>query len=177
MKKKFIGILLSGIILCSISLIGCEMNTDEKVTAEQERLLSEANNQTGLPNIKNFQVKKNYKKIIELQDDSNLITYAYTQNMNGKFVYIGKCMGYGVPYSTQYTNPQRRDRNNGDSIVLPQADPSGLFSPTSSDATWMMIISEETNEPMVMYCEPKTVVFQEKLPRRLCEEWSLPKGY
>jgi hypothetical protein len=42
--------------------------------------------------------------------------------------------------------------------ILPQADPNGLFMPTSSSATWLMMIDPKTNKPRPVYVEPEIVV-------------------
>lgn len=175
-KKSVLGLLLIGTLsLGSIGLIGCERDADNETRNQQEKLIQQANDQVGLPNITNFYEKKMAKKILELRDDSNLVCYAYTQNeMTGKFIYIGKCMGYGLPYSTQYTSPEKRE--SGTSVVLPQADPNGLFSSSGTDATWLMMIDDKGNQK-VMYCEPHTVVYQDKLDKRLVETWSLTSDY
>jgi len=49
-------------------------------------------------------------------------------------------------------------QDNGEVQVLPQADPNGLFMPTSSSATWLMMIDPETNKPRPVYIEPEIVV-------------------
>jgi len=52
--------------------------------------------------------------------------------------------------------------------TLPQADPNGLFMPTSSSATWLMMIDPETNKPRPVYIEPEIIVS----PFRLVETMS-----
>lgn len=173
-KKSIIGLLLIGTMMVG-SLVGCESTVDSKDRQAQEQLLQQANDQVGMPNITNFYEKKLAKKVLELRDDSKLITYAYTTNMNGKYVYLGKCMGYGLPYSTQYTNPQKNVGTNG--AVIAQADPNGLFSADGTSATWLVMIDENTGEQSIVYAEPNMVVTQTKLPKRLVETWSLPENY
>lgn len=63
------------------------------------------------------------------------------------------------------------------SIIVPQSDPNGLYSPEGLSATWLWLIDEETGEPNIIYAEPEIVVTQNKLPARICEEWSLPEAY
>lgn len=178
-KKNIIGLLLIGTFsLGSLGLVGCDVRDSDKETkTQQEQLLQQANDQVGLPNITNFYEKKLAKKVLELRDDSKLVTYAYTQNMNGKYVYLGKCMGYGLPYSTQYTNPEKLAGEYRDSTAIPQADPNGLFSADGTSATWLVLIDENTGEQSVVYAEPNIVVTQTKLPKRLIEIWSLPDNY
>jgi len=140
---------------------GCEQdNSDEQLNAKQEQALQEANAQIGMPAINHFQERKLMKMIFELRDQENLVCYAYLfSEMTGKLVFIGKCIGYGLPYSTQYTNPQKlaNDRN-AESTPLPQADPNGLFMPAQAEGTWIMLIDTKTEKPRPVYIEPRVVI-------------------
>jgi hypothetical protein len=131
----------------------------------------------GLPNIVNWTQKREFKQIIELLDQANLITYVYTQSaLDGKYTYMGEGIGYPIPYDTEYTNPKQVVSENGNPYVLPQSDPNGLFSgPTNAD--WMQLIPWNTGQKEVIYVEPNMLVTQEKLPASECESWSLPKNY
>ena len=175
MKKLFTLSLLSTVVL----LTGCVETSGQSYQNEQQKeLLNQSISQVGMPNIVNFKEKRDAKMIWELRDDANLITHAYFQNMEGQFIYLGRCMGYGLPYTTQYTNPQTRDYNSSSgSVALPQADPNGLFSSETTNATWLMLINEETGEVEVIYSEPSIIVTQTKLPKRLVAGWSLPDNY
>lgn len=180
-NKKLVGI-AGAIIITTTLLAGCGSKisgSQKEANRKQKQILEESNRQIGMPNIKNFYEKKMAKDIWELRDNANLTTYAYTKNMNGKYVYLGRCMGFGLPYTTQYTNPEARDTTYSDAsdVILPQADPNGLYSSASTSATWLMLVNEETNEQEVIYAEPEIVVTQSKLPKRLVEEWSLPANY
>jgi len=148
-------------------LSSCEMtqDTNDKLTTQQEQLMKEANAQTGMPAIKNFQERKMMKMILELRDQENLVCYAYiVPEMTGKPVLLGKCIGYGLPYATQYTNPEKTYSSySGGYEILPQADPNGLFMPASADGTWLLMIDPNTNEPRPVYIEPKVLVSPFKL--------------
>lgn len=148
---------------------GCEKKGKTESTAEAiqqvqtSQILDEVNRQVGMPNMVNFQQKKMMKMIYELTDQENLICYAYIKSdYQGKLVFVGKCVGYGVPFSAQYTNPQKVvhkvSYNGGSFGTLPQADPNGLYMPTSSSATWLMMIDPKTNKPRPVYLEPEIVV-------------------
>ena len=129
MKKSLIALLALSLALFAT---GCdEVNSDDVQRAQQEELSQQANSTVGMPTVKNFFEKKMARDIIELRDNPKLVTYAYTQNLDGKFVYIGQAIGFGLPYSTQYTNPQKADWNGYGSWTLPQADPNGLFGRVS----------------------------------------------
>lgn len=154
-------------LLVTVSLASCEFkdSSDKLIAQQQEKMMAEATAQVGMPAIKNFQEKKIAKMIFELRDKEDLVCYAYIVNqMSGQLVFIGKCMGYGLPYSTQYTNPMKTHSSyQGGYEILPQADPNGLFMPEGLSATWLMMIDPETNEPRPVYLEPEIVVSPFKL--------------
>lgn len=182
MKK----LVLSVVALSVLGLSACsevQPNSIKEEAKYQETLMQQASDEVGMPEITEFYEKKLAKEIFELRDDSSLICYAYTRNeMSGKYVFLGRSMGYGLPYSTQYTNPQKYidDPNGGvdaGSVVIEQADPNGLYSPEGLSATWLWLIDETTGEPNISYIEQEILVTQSKLPSRLCETWSLPSEY
>ena len=175
--KKTLAILM---VVVALFVVGCSdvQDANERQRQATKQLMNEAENQIGMPNIKNFFERKMLRDVLELRDQSDLVTYAYTQNLDGRFVYIGRCIGFGIPYSTQYTNPEVITWTKGShSHTLPQADPNGLFAATGMSATWLMIINEETGKKQIMYAEPNIIVTQSKLPRRLVAPWSLPANY
>jgi len=177
MKK----ILIITVVICFL-LSGCGLLKDSKKNDAESRqakattqLLNEANREIGMPNVKNFQLKKIMKLVFEACDQEDLICYAYIKSdYQGKLMFIGKCIGYGVPFSAQYTNPmkvinpdtlpgQTYYSGEGVPVVIPQADPSGLYPPTSSSATWLLMIDPETKKPRLVYLEPEIVVSPFKL--------------
>jgi len=189
--KKLIVLFLA---ICTVfALTGCVdeiQNVESKQQQQTKELMTEMDNQIGLPNIHNFFEKKTAKQIFELRDDSKLITYAYFQNQfTGKFTYLGQCIGFGLPYSVQYTSPQqytgvKTERIYSSAVsdaysyeVMPQADPNGLYMPEGLSATWLVYINPETGKNEVIYTEPSIVVTQSPLPRRLVETWSLGDNY
>lgn len=184
--KKILMILMV-IVMISSAFIGCEEQgqssaTDAAQAKQTEALMNEANNQVGLPNIKNFYEKKMLKEIYELRDDASLVTYTYTTALDGKKVFLFTSIGYGLPMSVQFSNPNKLGTvDGGDSYALnpylmPQAEPNGLFMPEGLSATWVMRVNEDgSTEPV--YVEESITVSQSKLPRRLCAEWSLPNDY
>ena len=170
-KMMFIFVVTAGMALL-MSNSDCEdhvqSNSNTVLNAQQENLMQEANRQVGLPNVKNFKQRKMMKLIIEQCDQENLICYDYiVAEMTGKLVYIGKSIGYGLPYATQYTNPSISELHHGEydggNVVVPQADPDGLFKPASAEGTWLMMLDPTTNEPHVVYIEPRVIVSPFKL--------------
>lgn len=184
--KKIIIVML---ILASFTSCNNKDNGN-KVDIEQRQKQQEnqkvMRDKVGDPDIKNYEEAKTYKEILEDRDNPKLICHWYTYNdMNGKLIYQGRCKGYGIPYSTQFSNPERPidyEDELGEDLYeepvgnLPQAEPNGLFMPTSSSATWVLAIKDD-NTISVEYVEPTIVVSKTKKPKRLCEEWSLPDNY
>lgn len=153
-------------------ILGCNQrpdNSSDKVLQRKtEKALSEATRQIGLPGIVNFQEKKLMKQIYELRDQENLICHAYLFNkMNGQIgQYLGKCIGYGLPYSTQFSNPIKTVRTNahtGFIEQLPQSEPNGLFMPEGLSATWLLLIDKKTDKARPVYIEPEIIVSPFKL--------------
>jgi hypothetical protein len=153
------------LLICSPFYLGnssCDQtgSSDDIQKKKTDKMLNEAQRQIGMPNIINWQQRKLMKTIFELCDQEDLICYAYIKSdYQGKLIFIGKCVGFGIPFSAQFTNPQKiaKSRNSAYAI-LPQADPNGLFMPTASSATWLMMIDPKTNKPRPVYIEPEIVV-------------------
>jgi len=130
---------------------------DELQNRKQEEMSKQGVESVGLPAIKNFQEKRLMKDILEMRDNPNLRTYTYTQDMNGRFHKICDSIGYGLPYATQYTSPQK-ESDHSYQLALPQADPNGLYSPPSADGTWVLckVPGKDKLEPQ--YIEPHVIV-------------------
>lgn len=141
-----------------LTLTGCiEGDSDDQQRAQQERILQEGSAQTGMPAIKNFRERKLMKQIIEMRDQSGLVTYTYTvPETTGRPVFLCNSIGYGLPAATQYTNPEKYEYNGA---TLPQADPNGLFSPSSAEGTWVMCADPSGNsQTRPVYVEPRIIV-------------------
>lgn len=166
-------------IVAALLLTGCgagSKEVDREQKEKQEVLLQESNRQTGMPNITNFQEKKLQKQIMELCDKSDLICYVYTfSEYTGKYNYVGKCVGYGLPYGTQYTNPQKSVyAGNNNYLALPQADPNGLFKPSDVNATWICML-DESGDKYIVYNETNITISGKKLPKHIVG--SYPDNY
>jgi hypothetical protein len=124
-------------------------------TSQQEKLIEEAIRQVGMPNTPNWQQLRFMKLIIEMCDQSNVINYVYTKaEMTGKLVFQFKCVGFGLPYATQFTNPLKVVHGANYSITtIAQCDPDGLFKPASAAGTWLLAINPQTHQPTVSYME------------------------
>lgn len=158
-------------IIVSVSMVGCDNSSrppkadaDEKQQQATADLMAEAERQIGMPAISNFQERKWMKTILELRDRADLVCHAYVITLDGTKVYLGKCIGYGLPYSVQFTNPERVAINSKDYNygwvwgTMPQPDPNGLFMPEGLSATWLMMIPPDGGDAVPLYVENEIIV-------------------
>ena len=182
MRKKIGMLLLTAMV--SLSLTGCteESETGKKENAYTEELVANAIDSISLPNISNYFERSQLKTIYELRDDPKLICYWYTKsNMTGKWVYEGKCMGYGIPYSASMTSPDKIDyKDYHESCgTVSQAEPNGIYTNgLSTSATWILALNDE-GEINPVYVEQEICVRQKsnKIDKKKCEEWSITEDY
>lgn len=159
---------LSTILLVSVmafGLVACNSNpsSDEVQRQQQESLSKQSNMSVGMPAVSNFFEKRLLKTIIELRDNPKLNTYTYIVDLNGKLHKKCNSIGYGIPYSTQYTNPQYKNGSDHP-VALPQADPNGLFSPAAADGTWVLCHDPQSDKLFPVYFEPRVIVSPFELP-------------
>lgn len=176
MKKKLLLVGLVTLLLCVLTACG---QTEE--TQYTEDLMSQAYDAVGFPDVSNYFERQQLKEIYELRDDPNLICYWYTKNdMTGKWIYQGECIGYGIPYTTSMTaseSLQRIATTVGYSWdIVPLAEPNGLYSSPTTSATWILTTDKNGNITPT-YVESEITVSQSKLDTRLCEDWSMPENY
>lgn len=191
--KKIICIVLC--ITLSIGILcGCQRETTSSRENEYtQTLMEQANDVVGYPDITNFFERAQLKEIYEMRDDPSLICHWYTKNdMTGKWIYQGTCIGYGIPYGTSITQTETVQRaalpalsmtgndkgyNSYTTEILPQAEPNGLYTNgLSTSATWILTTDTEGNIAPT-YVESEITVSQTKLDARLCEDWSIPANY
>jgi len=145
--------------------MGCveESKSDQAQKQETEQRLAEAHKQVGMPDITRWTERKLARDILELRD-KELTTYTYIVNLNGDLIFLGESIGYGLPYSVQFTNPKKvgASYSQGGFAILPQADPNGLFMPDGLSATWVMLKGPDGKIHPV-YVEPKLIVSPFKL--------------
>jgi len=161
MKPVVAGIMLF-VASAEQSCTNTESASDKLQRIQQEQLSRESNMQVGMPAIVNFQEKRMAKMILELRDNPKLSTITYIRDMQGKLHKICDSIGYGLPYATQYTNPSKMSYSPGGSAVLtlPQADPNGLFSPPTAEATWVLCVNPAEKNVSPVYIEDRITVSQ-----------------
>lgn len=162
--------------LCALA--GCdEDNSGSSRETRQTMVLSEQAAVTvGVPAIKNFTEKRQLKTIYELRDTSNLVTFTYIFDLNGKRhkVCPSTSVGFGIPYATQFTAPKAPRIGRPiypDGTEAPwhtfegdQPEPNGLYMPSSADGTWVICLNPATKELAPTYVEPRVIVYLFEMP-------------
>ncbi len=168
MKTTTVVLIATVVLLGSCTDRG--KSSDSVQQQQQETMLAEATAQVGMPAIHNFRERKILKDIMELRDQDGLVTYTYLYNeMTGKAMFFCNSVGYGIPYATQFTNPQKivyenqSGRNGYTYQVIAQADPNGLFSPASAEGTWVLCKDPNGKDVKSVYVEPRIIVAPFKL--------------
>lgn len=140
------------------ALCSCQqVDSNESLKKGQESLMQEAVSATGMPAIKNFRERRLLKSIFEMRDQE-ISTFTYIANADGKLVFLCNSIGFGIPYATQYTNPQKLEYGNSSVTTISQADPNALFSPGTAEGTWVMCKDPNGSEVKPVLIEPRIVV-------------------
>ena len=152
-----------------LALTGCDapQSADQIQREQTNQATTQAAIEIGMPQIVNFQEKRMAKMIYEMRDTS-IATHSYVFNeVRGCLVYLGNSIGFGLPYATQYSNPERKV--SGYEVTLPQPEPNGLFMPPSAEATWILLKDPNSEDVKPVYVEARLVVSPFKLPSQECK--------
>lgn len=132
--------------------------TNASLDAEQRA----ADKWGAMPYITNFAEYKEYKDIYELRDNPHLVLNLYYQNqMTGQLVCGGKVLGFAVPYSTEWSQPQSGVNNGNGGGSIPE--PNGLYPSQSTQMDWVRII-EPDGSVSISQVEPNAIVTQHVYP-------------
>jgi len=164
MKYPFLkGMATVGIVvmLCGS---GCHDEVDEKDREAQNATLLQIQAKVPLPTIVNGSARQIMKQVYE-GEDQLIPTFTYHLN-TFKSCYMPfhgdpHTFGYPVPGATQMTNPQKASQQQ---YSMPQADPDGLFKPSSENATYILRFDSRINKTAPQYSEPDVVTFTEAVP-------------
>lgn len=138
----------------ALSLIACcySCTQDDADSAATESRMKERRAQVGLCKVTNFTEAKFANLTCELRDQE-IRTWSYYLDLNGGRHLICESVGYGLPYAVQTTNPMKTASGG----PIPQAEPNGLFMPSSADATWVLC-SDGKGGVAPVYVEPRLIV-------------------
>src|SRR5690349_3452928 len=90
------------LVLMALVVVACE----DQTTASTNNATTAANKWGASPNITNYYEYLQLKQIYEARDNPQLILNAYIAANDGSLRCLGKVKGYGIPYGTQWSQPQ-----------------------------------------------------------------------
>lgn len=157
-RTILLALLFSTIVLSVAACGPRESSADAKQKQRVEQQLRQAEMSVPPPRVSNFTQLRDATTIIELADKA-ITTWAYYMDMHGKLHFLCEAKGYGLPYSTQTTNPDKiADYSSAGYAILPQAEPSGLYMPDNVAATWVLCVRPDGKSFDPVYWEPDLVV-------------------
>ena len=151
-------IALAALAASCAALTGCQYDettgtrtADQKAAVQQEDLAERAQTEVGIYQPTNFVRKRLANRIAQMLDTPSLVTVSYAQGLDGRLRCIGHTIGFPLPGATQTTAPTHfvvkphtvHPYVPRDYEQAPQAEPDQLFSPSSMDATWILLINEK----------------------------------
>lgn len=161
MKKILLITLTSLLSIFSVGCTGGASTADQMQAAQTERMATAAAQAVGMPNIVNFTEKRFAKLIYELKDQE-VVTYTYFMDMRGNLHFLCESIGYGLPASVQYSNPERIEEDPWGNVTIAQPEPNGLFMPEGLAATFVLC-SDGKGGVRPVYSEPELIVSPFKL--------------
>ena len=157
-KSKLI---IAGMLLSGYAFIASGCNEDDSTRIErqqQEQSSLQGIKSVGMPAITQYAEKAMMKTILESRDHM-YPTYTYLYNaMQGTIGQkICDSVGYGLDGATQFTNPMKIDHQYTNPIAISQADPNGLYSPSSTHGTWVLCKIPGKDKVEAQYIEPDVI--------------------
>ena len=153
-------LLLIGAALVAMSACNEVTSTtaDQKAARQQEDVAARAQDEVGIYQPTHFTRKRLANCIGQMLDDPNLATISYSQSLDGRLHCIGHTIGFPLPGATQTTSPEKwempmtfyadgspapRVVGKYDGQLAPEAEPDQLFSPSTEDATWILLVNPQ----------------------------------
>lgn len=139
-----------------------EPSSDKAMSQKAEAQSKQIDQSVGFPSVVNGFEKRMVRMLYEKRDDPNYRTYSYIVTMTGQFVKICDSVGFGINASIQFSNPERVYQESGmdgrPAVMIPQAEPNGLFMPEGLAATYVLCIDNQKEELVPVYVEPELIV-------------------
>ena len=161
MRKIFAASIIAALSIGPCLAWEWDSSVDKAERTAQSKLAAESFAQVGMPGVVNFQERRMLKQLYELRDQPNYRTYSYITDLNGGLHKICDSTGYGMPYATQYSNPQKDSYYTSTSpahLALPQPEPNGLYMPAAADGTWIMCLDPSDKKVKPVFVEPRVIV-------------------
>lgn len=146
------------VLPCVLLLVATAFMADScsDQTVQSQQNAKTASGQWGnSPAITEFYEYHQLKEIYEARDNPNLVLNAYLQRNDGQLTCLGKVAGFGVPYGTQWSQP------NSSGQAVPE--PNGLYPSENTAADWVWLIDDKGQKHLT-FLEPNAIITDAVLP-------------
>lgn len=146
-----------------VLVVACTQTAD---TRERDRVQAQQNQYLNgqPPPYFDFSLQRDLMIQLYRARNTSVTTYSYVQSpYTGKIQFECPSIGYPIPGGTQLTNPEQITYGYGGSTgsygygVIPQAEPDGLFTPATSQGTWIFCLNDD-GSVAPQYVEPNVQV-------------------
>jgi hypothetical protein len=154
-----IAILLVLLNVMGLVIYGTEQLSDLRQRQLQEPLLTRATDTVGMPTMDNFRERQMLREVFEARDKP-IQTQVYLINSDGHLSKLCDSVGYGIPASTQFTNPLQPALTGS---AIAQAEPNALFNSPYTHGTWVDCIDHASNQTHLVFVQPNVIISPEPL--------------
>jgi hypothetical protein len=152
-RHLFIGLLF----MITLTAAGC---FESQTSASQEQADSACNMWGCKPAITQFYEYHQLQQIYEARDNPETVLSDYLYSpVTGQLTCFGKSYGYGVPYSTEMSQPQTA---SGGSVP----EPNGLYPSQNTNADWLNRVHDTKKGQSITpdFVEPELIVSPNSYP-------------
>jgi len=158
MKKAFIIVPWLLLLCIVLSASACDY-TPAQTSSESDQVNDQQTTYANNQQLHHYDYSPERDELQQIYDARMKLTNTWTVIYSmGKPVFVCPSRGYPIPYTTQLTNPENWV---GTGVAIPQAEPNGLYTGTST-ATWVLCIRTLPgggSEIDPVYSEPDALAF------------------
>lgn len=147
------------LLCCFLLIVAAAFMADScssQTTQSQQNAQTASGKWGNSPAITEYYEYHQLQQIYEARDNPKLVLNAYLFSpQTGDFTCLGKVAGYGVPYGTQWSQP------NASGGAVPE--PNGLYPSENTDADWVWVINDK-GEKKLTFLEPNVVITEVDYP-------------
>lgn len=156
MTTRFLGVLIA-MVLLGVLLVGCGAPSANTRDAQYTNQQMDIYQQNQPPHLYDYSMPRDV--LLQIYDATMHANNTWSVWTDWSGISHGcASVGYPIPGGTQLTNPASQI-NRGDTGVatIPQAEPNGLYSPDTSQGTWILCL--ENGKAAPVYVEPPVTTY------------------
>ncbi len=150
MSNRLYYIALPIVALACMGNSGCDESPDQTATKKEANIVAQQQQiyvNTQPPPVFDWSLERHLMTELYKARNNAVATYSYVRNQyTGKILSSCPSIGFPISAGSQLTNPSVAEWHYGQgsaSAVLPQPEPNGLFSPSTSRGTYVMCLNKD----------------------------------